>query len=168
MSDTYQVARAEASVYVRVVGLANLRNTPMLDEFLKTEVADGATMVCIDLANCQGMDSTFMGTLVGYAGRMAEVDGRLVVVNPTEANTRLLDMLGVSSVVPVICAPTPEALEYVDLVNAPELSPVQRAEMMQQAHEHLVELSPANQAKFGTFLETLRGELERLKTDDCP
>ena len=46
------------------------------------------------------MDSTFMGTLVGYASRFEEVQGTLAVLNPSDQNKRLLDMLGVSEVLP--------------------------------------------------------------------
>ena len=99
---SYLVARTGTTVYVRAVGLANMKNAPMLDAFLQEEIRLQATTACVDLSACTGMDSTFMGVMVGCSQQLVKCSGRLVIVNPTEHNFRLLEMLGVSAVLPVI------------------------------------------------------------------
>jgi anti-anti-sigma factor len=159
----YSAARSGAFVYIRAHGLSNMKTAPVLDAFLRNEVADGANEVFIDLADCSGMDSTFMGTLVGFAQTMRELGGRLVVVNPGGNNMRLLETLGVTTVLPVLES---SALDAVDLqlepleVN-PSQSSSQRMAMIRRAHENLVKLNDGNEIKFRPFLQALQADLDR-------
>jgi anti-anti-sigma factor len=158
---SYQVARLGSTVFVRSVGLANMKNAPMLDSFLREVIRQGVLLVCVDLSSCSGMDSTFMGLLVGFSQELSEVKGRLVVVNPTEQNQRLLDMLGVSEVLPVVAQSSPTELEFVVIPASPMVSPLQRLEIIQRAHQHLIELNQTNVTKFSAFLEMLEVDLEK-------
>jgi hypothetical protein len=173
---SYQVARSADTVYVRVQGLANMKNVQVLDAFITAEVTGAATLL-IDLSGCTGMDSTFMGLLVGTSQRLkgqaaagptvadptaTNHHGRLVLVNPTEANLKLLAMLGVSDVVPVISGAVLPALDFVTLTADPGLGPLQRMELIRRAHQNLIALNDANRAKFATFLEKLEADLAKL------
>jgi anti-anti-sigma factor len=165
----YLVARAGATVYVRAVGLANMKNAPMLDAFLQEEIQQQADTACVDLSACTGMDSTFMGVLVGYSQLMSKSGGRLVIVNPTEANLRLLQMLGVNAVLPVIERLEISAeVEFVSLPSAPSLNVLQRVEVVRRAHQNLIALNASNQAKFSAFLLALEADLERLRGGRSP
>lgn len=163
MIEGYHVARCDQTVYVRVFGLANMKNTPVLDEFLTRESGDEAVVACVDLGDCRGMDSTFMGTLVGHHHRLSKQGGKVVVVNPSPGNRRLLDMLGVSTVLPVIDGLGEVPARFVTLEAGKAVTPVARAELMKQAHEHLIELNDDNRSKFGPFLEALQRDLSRLQ-----
>lgn len=162
MSDTsYLVARLGKTVFVRSVGLANMKNAPMLDSFLREELARGASLVCVDLSTCSGMDSTFMGLLVGFSQELVRVDGRLVVVNPTAQNLKLLDMLGVSEVLAVVMQADSAELEFVVIPASPAVSPLQRLEIIRRAHQHLADLNTSNEAKFTAFIQALEGDLRK-------
>jgi anti-anti-sigma factor len=164
VSDTsYLVARAGRTVFVRSVGLANMKNAPMLDAFLREALGQGVVHVCVDLSACSGMDSTFMGLLVGFSQELTQTKGRLVVVNPTIQNGKLLDMLGVSAVLPVIAQVQPADLEFVVIPVNPAISPGQRLEIVKRAHQNLVGLSEANAAKFSSFLAALEGDLAKRR-----
>jgi len=165
MSDGYQVARCDDTVYVRARGMANMKNAAVLDTFLREEAATGVNTVCIDLDACTGMDSTFMGTLVGYHHRLGDRGGRLVIVNAAPEHRRLLDMLGVSTVLPVVSEPERPDLSFFDLAATRGISPMERAAMMKEAHEHLVRLSEANRAKFASFLQALEKDLQRQQRE---
>ena len=173
---SYQVARSADTVYVRVQGLANMKNVQVLDSCINAE-AEGAVTLIIDLSGCTGMDSTFMGLLVGTSQRLkghtvagqpvagrtaAGQTGRLVLVNPTEANLKLLHMLGVSDVVPVVSGSVLPALDFVTLTADPSLGPMQRMELVRRAHQNLVALNDANRVKFAAFLEKLEADLAKL------
>jgi anti-anti-sigma factor len=159
----YLVARLGATVYIRSVGLANMKSAPMLDAFLQAEIEQKALVVCVDLSSCSGMDSTFMGILVGYSQVLGKDGGRLVVVNPTEQNLRLLNMLGVSAVLPVVAQTDPMEIAFVNLPASPTFSPMQRIELVRRAHQNLVALNDENQGKFSAFLTALDGDLAKLK-----
>jgi anti-anti-sigma factor len=160
---SYQVARLGATIFVRATGLANMKNAPMLDLFLQSEIEQDAKLVCIDLSVCAGMDSTFMGVLVGYAQLLGARGGKLVVVNPSEGNLRLLDMLGVSAVLPVLQRVERADLEFVNLPASPTLGPMQRMELVRRAHHHLVAISDDNRAKFAAFIQALEADLARVQ-----
>jgi len=165
VSDTsYLVARLGNTVFVRSVGLANMKNAPMLDAFLRESVEQGTVHVCVDLSACSGMDSTFMGLLVGFSQELVGVQGRLVVVNPTPQNLKLLDMLGVSAVLPVIDQLQPAELEFVVIPSNPAISPGQRMEIVRRAHQHLIGLNETNAAKFSAFLAALEGDLAKRRS----
>jgi anti-anti-sigma factor len=161
-ASNYLVARHGHVVYVRAVGLANMKNAPVLDAFLGAEVTEQVHTVCIDLSACTGMDSTFMGLLVGSLQRIRPSGGKLVVVNPTESNLKLLQMLGVADVLPVLEGCELPVLEFVSLSGSPNLSPVQRMELVKRAHQNLIALNEANKAKFATFLQALEADLAKL------
>ncbi|MBA3700815.1 MAG: STAS domain-containing protein [Planctomycetes bacterium] len=160
---SYFVARLGQTVFVRSVGLANMKNAPMLDSFLREAVGQGASLVCVDLSACSGMDSTFMGLLVGFSQELVRTRGQLVVVNPTTQNLRLLDMLGVSAVLPVIAQVEPAALEFVVIPGNPSVSPAQRMDIVRRAHQHLIGLNAENEAKFSAFLQALEGDLAKRR-----
>ena len=158
---TYLVARNEARVYVRTNGLANMKNAPLLDAFLREEMATPVDIVCIDLSGCSGMDSTFMGLLVGTAGMLAAAGGKLVVVNPSDATHRLLGMLGVTEVVPVVLGCDLPDLEFVALEGHAASGQVARMEVIHRAHRALVALNEPNRQKFTAFLTALEADLAK-------
>ncbi len=160
---SYFVARLERTVYVRSIGLANMKNAPMLDSFLREAIGQGALRVCVDLSACSGMDSTFMGLLVGFSQELVKAQGQLVVVNPTTQNLRLLDMLGVSDVLPVVAQVDPAELEFVVIPANPTVSPAERMDIVRRAHQHLIGLNTANEAKFSAFLTALEGDLAKRR-----
>jgi anti-anti-sigma factor len=162
-SATYQAVRVDLTVYVRANGLANMKNAPILDAFLRAEIEQQANMACIDLSSCGGMDSTFMGLLVGYAKEMEESGGRLVIVNPSPQNLRLLKMLGVTEVVAVAERLRMPEVEFVELVAVADMSPLQRSELIQRAHQHLIAINDANRDKFGAFMTALQSDLAKLR-----
>ncbi|MBA2480414.1 MAG: STAS domain-containing protein [Planctomycetes bacterium] len=164
----YLVARNGHVVYVRAVGLANMKNAPILDAFLNAGVAESQQTVCVDLSACTGMDSTFMGLLVGSSQRLRTTGGKLVVVNPTESNLKLLKTLGVFDVVPVLEGCELPALEFVHLKGSANLSTLQRMELIKKAHESLIALNEANRAKFTAFMTSLEADLAKFGRKSKP
>ncbi len=164
MSDAnYLVARLGSTVFVRSLGLANMKNAPMLSAFLQEMIDQGTRVVCVDLSACTGMDSTFMGLLVGFSQLLVPMQGKMVVVNPSEMNLKLLNMLGVSEVLPVVAQTDPADLEFVKIPANPALSPMQRMELIKQAHHHLIALNDSNQVKFSAFLKALESDMSKLR-----
>lgn len=164
MATAYQVAKSGQVVYVRPIGLASMKNASVLDAFFQAEIVDPVHTTCVDLSACLGMDSTFMGMLVGTAGMMSATGGKVVLVNPSEANLRLLTMLGITEVLPVLQGCELPDLTFVDLgaeANAPMR---ERMELIRRAHASLIELNDANKAKFSTFLASLESDLLKHST----
>jgi anti-anti-sigma factor len=163
-ADGYYAASSGHHLYIRVVGSATMATALHLDTFVTAEIDSGTRQVYVDLSHCTGMDSTFMGTLVGVHNRMArEVGGRVVILNPSPANRRLLDMLGLTKVMPVLEQESLPHLAYVPIGQTGTQSYVKRMNRIKVAHENLVALSSRNQQQFSSFLEALEQDLSRLR-----
>jgi len=166
LPEGYHAATCGDSLYIRVVGTANMTNALHLEAFASAEVDRGITQICMDLSRCNGMDSTFMGTMVGLHNRLKRDGGRLVILNPTETNRKLVDMLGLSRVMPVLDGEDLPDLTFVPIGQTGTQSFTRRIRRIQQAHRNLVSLSERNRQEFSAFLASLDKELaDRTATD---
>ncbi len=138
-----------------------------LKEYTRRMVVRGFRQFVIDLGNCELMDSTFMGTMAGIALRLRELgSGSLTVLNANARNSSLLENLGLDH----LFAPSlpPGVAERMTAASADEVlppGPIPGAEdersTMITAHETLVKVSPANEAKFRDVIELLKQEPDR-------
>jgi len=159
------VARQGTAVLLRVVGLGNMNISYTMKEFVDQSLQSGYRHFAMDLARCLGMDSTFMGTIVGMARRIGQHQGWLCMLNVSAQNQALLDMIGVARFVackdsfPLAGVET-ERLDW-------DADPVARLAHIRRAHEHLVAIDERNRERFGRFLEGLRTEMQGL-SDETP
>ena len=159
----YRIARSASMVYVRVEGLGNMKSAPVLHALLGEVRGEGARSAYVDLSGCQGMDSTFMGLLVGQAQAFGEAGGRLAVVKPNDLCLRLLRQLGVDEVVTVVPDAEVPSAEYVDIAGDSPVDIKARTDLVRQAHLHLASLNDENRAKFSAFLRALDDDLSKKK-----
>jgi hypothetical protein len=115
----------------------------------------------VDLTDCPVMDSTFMGTLAGLALRLREFgDGSLVVCNVNERNADLLRNLGLNNLFTVVSkADLADRGTESTLSSDGNLSRLDHAACMIEAHEALVDADPENFARFKDVLEYLKQDL---------
>ncbi len=101
--------------------------------------------VLVYLENCQYMDSTFIGLLVGINKRLLKLaNTRLEIVRPSKEVLEILDKLSVLALVDVLTdAPTFPAHAQPLQINQ-GIGP----EDVLTSHEALMELSPDNQERF--------------------
>lgn len=153
-----EVARDGTAVLFRVHGLGNMHLSPVIAAFAEACLADGSRHFAIDLADCDGMDSTFMGNLVGMMGPIEEKGGWLCLLNISEENRDLLKMIGVWKLVRVVDSFPVDAIETECL--HPDTDPAARIEHIRLAHQHLVEIDERNRERFGRFLAALEAEMD--------
>ncbi|HLX61200.1 MAG TPA: STAS domain-containing protein [Planctomycetota bacterium] len=65
MTNYVAVARGHDLVVIRVMGRGNMLNAPALQEFAEEQRKAGYTHFLFDFERCSGLDSTFMGVMVG-------------------------------------------------------------------------------------------------------
>lgn len=150
----FLVAVSGNVVFARVLGLATMQNSVSFKEFLERVQEEGYRKFVLDLDECPGFDSTFMGILLGLALRQ----GSVVLVNVKAPLRKLLEDVGIHCVV-TICEhamPFPEAaMQELDL----KVDGGSWVRHVLAAHESLVRHDRRNEAKFGAFLDDLRREL---------
>ncbi len=153
-----EVAREGVSVLLRVVGLGNMNISLTMSDFVDESLRSGFRHFAMDLARCTGMDSTFMGTLVGMSRKIREHKGWLCMLNVSRAHHELLDMVG--AVRFMSCKEDfPLVSVETERLN-PDRDPARRLTHVRKAHEHLVAIDERNHERFGRFLERLNEEMK--------
>ncbi|GIW71738.1 MAG: hypothetical protein KatS3mg102_1280 [Planctomycetota bacterium] len=156
-----QVARAADTVYIRIVGLGTMHNAPTFRAFVERMRQEGFRRFVLDLVECTGVDSTFMGVMLGVHQASAEPDA-LVVLNASGHCLSQMRAVGLDRV--LTFGREPAALpEGIELHALPEVEAglAERMRLMQKAHHNLVALDRRNEAKFGAFLAELDRQLGR-------
>jgi len=159
MKGAYEVAVGDRAVYVRVHGLASMTNCLCVRDFLDGMLRAHRTFVVLDLADCTGMDSTFMGVLAGVAGHDASgASAGVAIVNASERLTKLLDGVGLTELIYVDATPfEPPSLEFHVLEE--QASERDRLELVRSAHEHLIAISQQNEVIFGPLVRAMEQEM---------
>jgi len=175
LSKGIYVGCADGQVYVRVVGRGTFQNSQPLRHFALEKIERGQAEFVVDLGQCQGMDSTFLGVLAGIGLRLRQ-DGRdatICVVNIGSRNMELLQMLGLdrlftmnSVTVPALAEAEYEKLPDTDLTQLTHpLDKDETADLMIEAHDNLIRADERNASKFRELTRFLRETVERRHKD---
>ncbi len=158
-------------VYVRVVGRGTFQNSQPLRLFAVRKVDEGQREFVLDLGQCQGMDSTFLGVLAGIGLRLRQ-NGELAtvhIVNISPRNLELIQTLGLDRLFTVNSS-APPPLAEADYRKLPDTDltqlthPLEKDEttdLMIEAHDNLVRADERNAAKFRELTRFLREAVER-------
>jgi len=107
------VACFDREVWIRVEGRGNFQGCASLKKFVEAMIGRGYRLFVVDLAACEHMDSTFMGTLTGISQNLRIVgEGSLRALNVSPRNVELFENLGLNhlfSVEPAGAAPVAPA-----------------------------------------------------------
>jgi len=164
-NDDLQAAIIGDKILIRVSGRGSFKVSATLKQFI-AEVASkqSISVVALDMTECIGMDSTFMGVLAGLAGRLKQRGQVLELINLSEKNEALLATLGVDHVVAHYRNSHGHELPALEIKSLPTASATKKdlAETALQAHETLVELSEENRPRFKRVIEYLKADVDRL------
>ncbi len=164
-NDDLQAAITDHTVLIRVSGRGSFKVAAPLKQFIaKVTSQRPITTVAIDLEECVGMDSTFMGVLAGLAGRLKKTSQTLELINLSEKNAQLLKTLGVDQVLSFYQNGHghPRTAQKTESLPTDQASKKEMAETALQAHEKLVQISEENLPKFKRVIELLKEDVDRL------
>ena len=176
-ADKLLVATDESRAFLRLIGRGTYKLGPVLKDFAATAVRKGCSLFVMDMEQCAGMDSTFMGVLAGLALRVKrETGGRVAVVHVSPKNLALLTTLGVSRILGLGEAPAgagatgPGAATPGDMqaLAAGEVDRRQLTQTMLEAHESLVGIRPENLPKFRDVIAYLSESLRSGEAGEGP
>lgn len=145
---------------VKVIGRATFECVAPLRNLAKELDTAQFKAIDIDLADCQGMDSTFMGVLAMMALRAKKINAVISVFNASELNKTLLCGLGLKRLFQF----TEGAVELNGAV-ASEAGPVDQkthAETVLEAHKTLMGVDQENVQKFEKVVDFVQKDLDRL------
>lgn len=147
---------------IRITGRANCLSSVPFKRVINGLIERGRGVFTLDLSDCQLMDSTFLGVLVGLNRtlRQYEPDGGVSLYRPTEQVRVLLDNLGILELFSTAeSLDQAEAAEPVEADEAPDKTEFTRSSL--EAHRTLIDANPENEAKFKEVTRFLEEELKR-------
>jgi anti-anti-sigma regulatory factor len=150
-----------------VVGIGSVNNAGALWDFAERSMNEGRHRFALDLSECRGLDSTFLGTLVGLSQEVGErsgaegsTEGWVRVLNCSEANRELFEIVGADRYVRFRSMPEMEPIE-TQALPAGDRSLEERLALVRRAHENLIGIDRRNEERFSEFLKCLAAELAR-------
>lgn len=158
--------------WIRCEGKGSFLNSPAMKEFGDRRIAAGEKCLVVDLGECSGMDSTFMGTLAGMAARLsAQAEGSLHIADPGPRNRRSLEDLGLDFLME-IDPPLAIWRGNIDKVREglkaptilPSTTPIERTKLVLEAHQELASQNEKNAQTFSQVVKTLEDDL-KVKQD---
>lgn len=156
------------AVFVRIIGRGSFQNSHPIKKILTAKLESGCSKILIDLAECSGMDSTFMGMVTGMSLKMKNADKEMVYLsNVSSHNIRLLETLGLNKFLNIIDqqeADNSIAWELLPLESTDKLSITKH---MLEAHEQLIDTGTLASEQFKSVHKMLKEDLEKqLKKTD--
>jgi anti-anti-sigma factor len=181
VSKGISVGRTKSRVYVRVAGRGTFQNSQPLRNFALDMIEQGYKQFVVDLSQCQGMDSTFLGVLAGIGLRLRQNGnrGEIQIVNVSTSNMELLQTLGLDRLFSVVASMIDTGKDQppadADFQKLPETDPEkpgkplnknQTSDLVLEAHENLMRCDERNAPKFKDLTKFLRGKIKQRKAPE--
>jgi anti-anti-sigma regulatory factor len=173
------VAANAGGVHVRVAGRGTFQNGQPLRRYAQERIDHGCGQFVIDLGECLGMDSTFLGVLAGIGLRLNQSGkpGCVQIINAGSRNTELLQTLGLDRLFSINTGPGDHVVAHslgnasfqklpdTDVgVPARPLSKHDTADLMLEAHDNLIRADQRNLTKFKDLTQFLRENVAKRAT----
>lgn len=161
-----EVAASGSDALIKVVGLGDMHLAPTLDDLTLMLSREKCKHLALDLSDCSGMDSTFMGTLISINVRFSEDGCWMCLINVSPDNQALLKMLGVWGMVSVRERFDVQPVKTAKIRPPAEDFAEKRLSIIKLAHQRLIELSESNRERFGPFLDSLKAEIDSQQQEE--
>ncbi len=164
MEEALFYKEADYIIYIRAQGhiTANTCSDLKSRVFERLDMKPPINNIFVDLKDCEYMDSTFMGLLVGFNKRFLRFSERAItILHANEACQKLLKTIGVIKLVVLSedNLPFPAIMENINTSRKAE------AQLILNAHEDLIELSEENEKRFSALRTILKKTVDEEKKD---
>ncbi len=160
MSASIETSRCGEEVWIRICGRATFQLAPTLRDFVTHLAGQAVTDIRIDLSDCDWLDSTFSGTLVGLTLQSQPCDHPPIHLNrPSESCLGNLRQMHLDKLFEIDSLPPPASNEWQPLA-AESVAKDSLNDAIVQAHEDLASADPHN-AHFARVAKTFRRDAEK-------
>lgn len=156
-----KILKTPTGYLVKVYGRANFKYGMEFRRFARN-LSDDFGNVCIDLRECETMDSTFMGTLAMLGLKGCKQKKPVEILNASEFCRGLLRALGLIPLFEFENRESTETGETV-IITADGDIKMDTAETVVEAHKTLVEADSNNAPKFDAVIDYAEKDLQKLK-----
>jgi len=156
---------------IRIIGRANFTSSVDFKALVDELRHKGCNNFLLDLSECVLMDSTFLGVLAGLGLKLSSSNGDqarrgVELFNPGPRIVELLETLGVLHLFRVTQGSFTPPVPTQPVEHTPaEPSKAEVTRTCLEAHQTLMELNPANAAKFKDVAQFLAEGVKKPKTE---
>ncbi len=164
-NDDLQAAVDNNKIFIRVLGRGSFKVSATLKQFINSMIDHlKISVIVLDMKECVGMDSTFMGVLAGLSGRLKNHDVQLDLIHISDKNANLLATLGVDQLLSFYSNNHGHSVPKQITQSLPTQDATKKnlAKTALTAHEELVRISEENRPKFKRVIEFLKADVDRL------
>lgn len=166
MSATLLVAVGDALVCLKLVGRANFTTSADFKPLVNSLREQGRSRFVLDLSECVGLDSTFLGMLSAFAQQLAESAkgaGQIDLLNANPRVVESLDNLGVLQRFVLATGAFAFNGRY-EMVPPGTFTKAELAGHSIEAHRFLMQVHPENVRKFQDVVRMLEDEVSKAVT----
>jgi anti-anti-sigma factor len=128
--------------------------------FSRFEEDKDIAAIYADLSECEYMDSTFMGLLIGFNKKLlTKYNKNVCIVRPSKESMSHLEELGLDKVLVF----TKENIQFPKDMEIISQREKVSAEFILKAHENLIEISEDNRKRFKIVQELLSKQIKKNK-----
>ena len=150
------ISRDNGEYHIKVEGRANFECSPPLRNFAHS--LEDCKGIFIDLSECAGMDSTFMGILAMLGLKAKKCGYTVSIVNADGNMKNLLNGLGIQKIFNYVEISEIESTQkWEDTGKSTDKT--EKAETVLEAHETLMKVDKENIPKFKTVVDFVRKDL---------
>jgi len=159
----------EQSACIRIIGRANFTSSVDFKMLVDDLRQKGCGCFVLDLSECVLMDSTFLGVLAGLGLKLSGRNGDqarhgVELFNPSPRITELLETLGVLRLFKITEGAWSPAAPAQPLEHTPaNPSKAEVTRTCMEAHQTLMDISPANAARFKDVAQFLAEGMKKSK-----
>jgi anti-anti-sigma factor len=146
-------------VYIKAIGhvTASLCADLKARVFLRMDSKPDIRDIVFDLSDCNYMDSTFMGLLVGFNKRSLRSSERpITLLKVGESCMKLLKTIGILRIVHLSEEDYAVPASLEKLVSTRKAT----ANFLLNAHENLIEISEENEKRFAALRSVLKSQID--------
>ncbi|HTG44890.1 MAG TPA: STAS domain-containing protein [Verrucomicrobiae bacterium] len=171
-ANSLSVCVGERDVCIKIEGRANFTSSVDFKTLVNSLWQKGHHHFVLDLTDCMLMDSTFLGVLAGLGLKLTNGDTKnspeatpIELLNPNARIADLLENLGVAHLFHTVAGRSAEDSQKLVPVETPATN-ASKAEISRnclEAHKVLMEINPANVAKFKDVAQFLAEDLKKTE-----
>jgi anti-anti-sigma factor len=159
MDEAIFYKETQDAIYIRARGhiTAALCTDLKNKVFARIDSSEPLAAIHIDLSECDYMDSTFMGLIVGFRKRLKDPTGRAITLyRPNPICTSLLKSIGLTRLVEISDKEVSLPPYMENIAGQGKAT----AEFLLNVHENLMELNDDNKAKFSVLTKVLKDQID--------
>jgi anti-sigma B factor antagonist len=152
---TLSVAVTENRAFIKVHGRATFESSEDLKKFCIRMLDQNVTNIDIEMSQCSGMDSTFMGIMTMISLAAKKKKAIVSLINTGEANQKNLFSLGLKTMFNFTSTEKETQPKWEELAKS-EVSQDQHKDNVLNAHQTLIDVHEDNRKEFQDIITFLK------------